>query len=384
MLKDILAERYTAKWWDDVPVEQSKIDDVLQCAYMAPSKNGKHNHSIYVLTDSAEGTAFKDFLYNENAWCVGEARAPANYTGPNKRRNGQVAAPVVMLWVGNSNVWMQSDPIGENDRQRIRDDCIVSATVAMCAAEELGLQTGFNSMLGTFEICDYLGIPRNQHFSVVAVGMGYASEGSPQNRAYFQGGVQRFLRHPNIEPNALPNAYNLILANKEFIKREASAYAHRQIAQHQPGWNDAYFITKCGRDLNFILNAYLQDLQLGTDNATRTIISNYWYNGELKVVKGYEHLVHSFVKDLIVNYVLTNTLFPALQTAVPQVLDPSTPSEFEAIERMNQLHHVVAEGFNGRGLLVQDGFDLNNVPANVRTVYNRKNRPAFETMIKYI
>jgi hypothetical protein len=69
MLKDVLKDRFTAKWWKADPVEQSKLDAVLQAAYLAPVKNGKYDHELVVLTDSPEGKAIKEYLYFDNTWC---------------------------------------------------------------------------------------------------------------------------------------------------------------------------------------------------------------------------------------------------------------------------------------------------------------------------
>ena len=385
MLKDVLSKRFTAKWWDSRPVEQEKINDIVECAYLAPSKNGKHNHQIYVISDSPTGKKFKDFLYYENAWCVGERRAPAGYVGGNKRFNGQVHAPVVLLWVGKVPGWRTPDLQGEDDKQRVRDDCLVSATIAMCAAEELGLQTGFNGMIGPVEISQYLKLDTNVDYPIMAIGIGYATPAGTANRPVLAQ-EHRTVRHPNNDPKLFPNAYNLLHNNITFLQREAAAWVHRKQTgtTPDPDFSTPYRIQLCSRDIRYVVNAFLQDLQLGTNTATRTIMSNYWDKGVLRVVSQYEKEVHAYLKNIIVNYILKNQAFPALQQTASQVFDLNKPSEFEAIDFMDNLTNIFLKGFDGEGLIPQIGFDLNNVDPENRTTYNRKNRPSKAAMIKYI
>lgn len=387
MLKDILQQRYTAKWWDDREVEQEKINDILECAYLAPSKNGKFDHKIYVLTDSPEGREFKDYLYYENAWCLGERRAPADYTGNEKRFNGQVHAPVVLLWVGEVPGWARpiDDPARDIEVQRVRDDCVVSATIAMCAAEELGLRTGFNGMIGPTDISKYLGIDYKTYCPMMAIGLGYASLGAKSNRVVLSEEV-RSLQHPNTQSKLFPNAYNLLINNIEFLQREAFAWVFEQQRNPETSatFKDTYVVSKCSRDIRYVVNAYLQDLQLGTTNATKTVISNYWYNGALKVSRNYEKTVHEYLKNIIVNYILKNQPFTALQNNVQQFMDTENPAEFESIDYTSNLTNILLDGFDGVGILDQLGFDLNNVDPQYRDPSNRKNRPSLQNMIKYI
>jgi nitroreductase len=93
ILADHLKNRFTAKWWDDVPLEDSKIESILECAYQAPSKQGYHEFEIHVITDSVKGKQFKEWLYYDNTACLDGVRGKH---GIGKRRyNGQVLAPVV-------------------------------------------------------------------------------------------------------------------------------------------------------------------------------------------------------------------------------------------------------------------------------------------------
>ena len=66
MLKNVLESRFTAKWWDNKPVNEEDISNIIDVAYNAPSKQGNFDYLIYVITDSEEGKKFKEYMYWEN------------------------------------------------------------------------------------------------------------------------------------------------------------------------------------------------------------------------------------------------------------------------------------------------------------------------------
>jgi nitroreductase len=132
MLLDHLRNRYTAKWWDPIPLEDEKIKAIIECAYLAPSKQGNYDFEIAVLTDSPAGKEFKQWLYWDNTACLDKVRGKP---GEGLRRyNGQVLAPVVMIWLAKQFDQTVND-YNENQFLRTNNDCIISATMAMCQAE---------------------------------------------------------------------------------------------------------------------------------------------------------------------------------------------------------------------------------------------------------
>lgn len=187
MIKDLLQSRFTAKWWNDTPVESEKLTQLLDTVYLAPSKNGRYTYTLHVLADSPAAEEFKQWLYWENTWCLDTVRAKP---GPGlKRFNGQVIAPILLLWVGH------------DQSRETRDDIMVSATVAMCAAQELGLQTGFNGCLGEREITEKLGIVDKKIVDVMSLGIGYASVDKETRRpVYDHQGVEVGFDLANTDP----------------------------------------------------------------------------------------------------------------------------------------------------------------------------------------
>lgn len=187
MIKDLLQSRFTAKWWNEQAVEAEKLLQLLDTVYLAPSKNGRYTFTLYVLADSPAAVEFKQWLYWENTWCLDTVRGKPG-PGP-KRFNGQVIAPILLLWVGH------------DQSRETRDDIMVSATVAMCAAQELGLQTGFNGCLGETEITEKLGIADKKIVDVMSLGVGYASiEQEITRPVYDQQGIEVGFDLGNIDP----------------------------------------------------------------------------------------------------------------------------------------------------------------------------------------
>lgn len=160
------------------------LEQILESAFSSPSKQSKYNYTIFVFTDSDQGREFKEWFYWENTACLDTVRGKQ---GDGLRRyNGQVLAPVYLLW------------IAKNHTNETRDDCIVSATVAMIAAEELGLQTGFCGCIGPEEIQNKFGI---SGISVISIGIGHASSDNKESRKVYKEGVEMGFDLSNSDPN---------------------------------------------------------------------------------------------------------------------------------------------------------------------------------------
>jgi nitroreductase len=173
MILDLLQNRFTAKWWQDQPISASDLATILKSVFLAPSKQSKYNYKIYMFTDSVEGKKLKEWFYWENTACLDKIRGKS---GEGLRRyNGQVLAPIYLLWVA------------DNENLETRDDCMVSATVTMLAAEELGLQTGFCGCIGPNEIKEKLNISGT---AVVSLGIGHAIPDTKESRKVFKQGKE--------------------------------------------------------------------------------------------------------------------------------------------------------------------------------------------------
>lgn len=184
MIIDLLKKRFTAKWWEDRVLKPEDLDTVLECAYNIPSKQTKYNYKIYVFTDSDKGKELKQWFYWDNTACLDTVRGKQ---GEGLRRyNGQALAPIYLVWIANS-----SDT-------STRDDCVVSASIAMLAAEELGLQTGFCGCIGPEEIREKLQVEGE---AVISLGIGYAIPDDLETRKVYKDDEEVGFDISNSDPN---------------------------------------------------------------------------------------------------------------------------------------------------------------------------------------
>jgi len=171
MLKELLEKRTTTKWWSDKTVEKDKLDYVLKCIRRTPSKQLKYDFKVLIFDESKKCKEIKDWLYWEHTCCLDKVRGAK---GKGLRRyNGQVLAPIVLAWASE-----------KNDLEVI-EDIMVNSTIALLAAEEVGLNTGFNSCLESKELGQKVGEP---HIHML-LGLGYADEidGKPMRKVYKDG-----------------------------------------------------------------------------------------------------------------------------------------------------------------------------------------------------
>tara|TARA_B100000902_G_scaffold241168_1_gene228413 strand:+ start:339 stop:932 length:594 start_codon:yes stop_codon:yes gene_type:complete len=171
MLKELLKNRVTTKWWSDKQVEKDKLDYVLECIRRAPSKQLKYNFKVLVFDETKPCKDIKDWLYWEHTCCLNKIRGAK---GKGLRRyNGQVLAPIVLAWAS------------EKDDLEVIEDIMVSSTTALLSAEEVGLNTGFNGCLEPKELGQKVGEP----YVHMLLGLGYADkiDGEPMRKVYKDG-----------------------------------------------------------------------------------------------------------------------------------------------------------------------------------------------------
>lgn len=191
MLKDYLEKRYTARWWDDKKVESEKLNYILETTYLAPSKQGAYDYTIVVVKDTPTGKEFKEWLH-DNTWCINGIRGKE---GPGLRvYNGQVLAPILFVYLSH----VHPTDVGDINN-RNKTDCIVSATIAMCAAEEQGLSTGFCTCLNGLQIANKLNY--SNMLCQIVVGIGYATTDLKNKRGlYDKNGVLYGVDRSNTDP----------------------------------------------------------------------------------------------------------------------------------------------------------------------------------------
>lgn len=391
MFKEILSDRITTKWWLPRAVEQEKLQQILDTIYLSPSKQGKFNHKVYVLGSSERSMELKKYLFWEDTYCIDGIRG---LPGPGHRRfNGQVNAPIVLVWfakkyaAGGGGQYEQ-----ENEMQRVRDDCIVSATVAMSAAEELGLQTGFCGCISQYDfVAKVTGKNWQQveDISVMSMGIGYGYTEPKILRDVYADSVFS-IPNPNNRSKAMPNAYELIYKNKEFMFEEVSSWITQQVRLRLPPFNALRYNdvnqAKCRRDFELVLGAYLHDLQFNSLDATRTIVSYYWNQKAIQVRNVNKEInVYQFLQTFIKNYILQNLPYTPTQNLAQQFINPAIVSEPAALTKINELTDIVINGLQGVGNLKNIvGHDFCNVDPARRDGINRRLRPSMNSLVKYL
>ena len=139
---------------------------------------------------------------------------------------------------------------------------------------------------------------------------------------------------PNQQGGGLmPNTVALIELNKRFIQEEAIAYIQYNVDNNIPPYTFyTYNAAKCRRDISYVLEGYLTDLRNGGNRQTVFNSEKYFENGVPQVDgdRQPEIFAHTFIRNLIQNFILPNISFASLQTTVGQTIDNSYAAESTA------------------------------------------------------
>jgi hypothetical protein len=178
MIKDLLSKRFNAKHWDrSRQISQEKIDYITDCLHKAPSKMSMLDYKVVLITDSRAGIEIKKWLFYEHTWNFNGERAPEEFDSEGHRDyNGQYRAPILLAWLNPTDSASEGIVNGErvvfpNFRMR-QNNIFISNSIAMLAAEEQGLNTGFGSCHDNNEVATRLGFPG--YSCPIVLGIGYA------------------------------------------------------------------------------------------------------------------------------------------------------------------------------------------------------------------
>ena len=144
----------------------------------------------------------------------------------------------------------------------------------------------------------------------------------------------------------LPNAVYLFEANKRFIQEETIAYIQYNVDSNiSPYVNYTYNAEKCRRDVSYILEGYLSDLKKGGNRQTYFNAEKYWENGVAQVDgdRQPEIYAHTFIRDLVDNFIWANIAFTPRQILVSQVRDLAYTTEEPAQTRLKELSNIVLD-----------------------------------------
>ncbi len=145
----------------------------------------------------------------------------------------------------------------------------------------------------------------------------------------------------DLSPSYYPEAVRLITANKDYLKREVVAWINAQSGGIWSGFS--YNEGKCSRDVGYIVDALIHDIKFGGNSDIYNAASLY-YNGVTSKISGQEAQTAAAInqlKTIISSYILTNTPYTSLQTAVSQTIE-SPAGESGTTTRANTLLNIIS------------------------------------------
>lgn len=147
---EVVKNRYSCKKYDGRPVEQEKLDAILEAGRLAPTAKNSQEQHVYVIR-SAEGLAKVD------------AVTPCRYN----------AGTVLAVTFDKGNVFTY--PGGQ--RTSGMEDASIVATHMILAACNVGVDSCWLNFFDPEIAAKELGIPENQEV-VMLMDLGYAAEGA--------------------------------------------------------------------------------------------------------------------------------------------------------------------------------------------------------------
>ncbi len=151
---------------------------------------------------------------------------------------------------------------------------------------------------------------------------------------------------PNNSHGILPKAVKFLEDNKRFIQEETIAFIQYNIDNNiSPFVYFTYNADKCRRDISYVLEAYISDIKRGGNRETNFVASKYWEFGTPQVDgdRQPEISAHTFIRDLIENFIFVNIAYTPKQIVVSQVFDLANPPEAPAFTRITELSNTVLD-----------------------------------------
>lgn len=160
-----------------------------------------------------------------------------------------------------------------------------------------------------------------------------------------------------------PNAVSLLTNNKEFLQDEITAWIAAEVdAGNPPFVGFTYNKLKCKRDVGYVVDAYIHDLQYGGNEKTVEVVRQYWLDGTAQIDGDRlpEVAAHTQLALIINNYILTRTTYTSQQDPIVTVQDTTGgAAEAGSTEQISNLSTIVIS-------VIEDGLtaitDLNIYP----------------------
>lgn len=160
---DLAKNRYSERFFDNRPVEQEKIDKILEAGRTSPTAANFQPQRIYVIQS-------EEALKKARTIRVSHFNAPLLML---------VCYDIEAAWHNPYDSWYENYNSGEQD-------ATIVATTMMYEAEELGIHSVWLRGFISQEVADVLELPKNI-IPVMMFAMGYPSEKSaPHPKLHFQ------------------------------------------------------------------------------------------------------------------------------------------------------------------------------------------------------
>lgn len=144
--------------------------------------------------------------------------------------------------------------------------------------------------------------------------------------------------------NLVPNGYDVILKNKEFLKAEAISYINDQVGSSTAPFNGYVYDPVIMRtNIENALDAILFDIRYGGNSSTVPFIESFW-DQDTSLIDGSrlpERAVYTFLETVITTNIITNTaVVSPYQSAVTQNITANT-SEATVESSLNDLFALI-------------------------------------------
>ena len=148
--KEVIKNRYSCKKYSDKPVEEGKLQAILEAGRLAPTAKNLQEQRVYVLK-------------SEEALAKIDKVTPCRYGAP----------MVLVVAFDKTNVYTYP---GEKRTSGVEDATIVATHMILAAADE-GVDSCWLNRLDPDELAKELGLPENEEILMV-MDLGYAAEGA--------------------------------------------------------------------------------------------------------------------------------------------------------------------------------------------------------------
>ena len=158
---ELAKERYSERYFDTRPVEQEKIDKILEAARTSPTACNYQPQRIYVIQSD-------EALKKVRSIRVSHCNAPL----------------MMLVCYDSETAWRNPRDKWYDDYCSGEQDATIVATTMMYEAEELGVHSVWLRGFDSAQVAEGLELPKN-HIPVMMFAMGYPSDKSKPSDWHF-------------------------------------------------------------------------------------------------------------------------------------------------------------------------------------------------------